>query len=70
VGIPTVSITLYRQIATKLKLPRALYLRFPFGFPLGRTQEQQHQIIQDALKAFTGITEPGTVIDLPYVWEG
>ncbi|MBI2887641.1 MAG: hypothetical protein HYY02_10585 [Chloroflexi bacterium] len=68
-GIPTVSITLFRQIAVKLKLPRVVSLRFPFGFPLGREERQQRRIIRDALDALVTITEPGTIIDLPYVWE-
>ena len=69
-GISSISVTLFRQVAVKLKLPRAVSLRFPFGFPLGRREDQQRQIIQDALDALGSITEPGTVVDLPYVWEG
>ena len=65
----TVSITLFRQMAVKLKLPRVVSLRFPFGFPLGREESQQRQIIGDALNALSTIFEPGSIIDLPYVWQ-
>ena len=61
--------TLFRQVAIKLKLPRVVSLRFPFGYPLGRREDQQRQIIQDALAALGSITDPGTIVDLPYVWE-
>lgn len=69
-GISTVSITLFRQVAVKLKLPRVVALRFPFGYPLGNEDCQQRQIIRDGLDALVSITEPGTIIDLPYIWEG
>lgn len=69
-GISTVSITLFRQIAVKLKLPRVVSLRFPFGYPLGRDATMQRQIIADGLDALMSIAEPGTIIDLPYLWEG
>lgn len=60
---------MFRQMAVRLKLPRVVALRFPMGFPLGRETHQQRQIIGDALTALETISEPGTIIDLPYVWE-
>ena len=68
-GVSTVSITMFRQVAVKLKLPRVVSLRFPFGFPLGRQESQQRQIIRDALNALATISEPGSIVDLPYIWE-
>ena len=56
-------------MAVRLKLPRVVALRFPMGFPLGRETRQQRQIIEDALNALETISEPGTIIDLPYIWE-
>ncbi len=61
---------MFRQLAVRLKLPRVVSLRFPFGYPLGKEEKVQRQIIGDALHALATITEPGTIIDLPYVWEG
>lgn len=61
---------MFRQLAVRLKLPRVVALRFPFGYPLGREEKLQRQIIQDALDGLVTITAPGTIIDLPYVWEG
>ncbi len=69
-GISTVSVTLFRQIAVKLKLPRVVSLRFPFGYPLGRDEAMQRQIIRDGLDALVSISEPGAIIDLAYIWEG
>ncbi len=35
VGISTVSISLLREITEKIKPPRALFVPFPLGYPLG-----------------------------------
>lgn len=69
--IATVSVTLYRQVTAKLRVPRALSLRFPFGYPLGDAFDVgfQRRIIEHGLAALEGIKEPGTIIDLPYKWE-
>ncbi len=34
-GIPTASITLLREITERVAPPRALFLDFPLGYPLG-----------------------------------
>ena len=50
-GITTVSLTLLREITTVLKPPRALFVPFPLGFPLGAPNDasQQHRVIAAAL---------------------
>ena len=35
-GIPTVSITLLREVTEKVQPPRALFVPFPLGYPLGK----------------------------------
>jgi hypothetical protein len=51
VGIPTVSITLLREVTEKIQPPRALFVPFPLGYPLGRPHdaELQRRIILAAL---------------------
>ncbi|HMV46475.1 MAG TPA: hypothetical protein PLD20_03295 [Blastocatellia bacterium] len=51
-GIATVSISLLREIASVLKPPRALFVPFPMGFPLGapNNPDLQHQVIAAALQ--------------------
>lgn len=34
-GIPTASVTLLREITERVAPPRALFVEFPLGFPLG-----------------------------------
>lgn len=50
-GIATVSISLLREVAVQLKPPRALFVPFPMGFPLGEPDNAnlQHQVIAQAL---------------------
>lgn len=51
-GIATVSISLLREVAGALKPPRALFVPFPMGYPLGapNNPELQHQVIAAALR--------------------
>ena len=49
-GITTVSISLLREITEKTRPPRALFVPFPLGYPLGEPSnaELQTRIIQAA----------------------
>ena len=62
------SITFRKEITELVKPPRALYLKFPPGKPLGNPGDKamQMSIIHDALEALKTITQSETIIDLPY----
>ena len=49
-GITTVSISLLREVATALQPPRALFVPFPMGYPLGAPHNAalQHRVIAAA----------------------
>ncbi len=51
-GITTVSISLLREVVSVLKPPRALFVPFPMGFPLGvpNDTQLQHRVIAAALE--------------------
>jgi D-proline reductase (dithiol) PrdB len=51
-GIPTVSITLLREVTQRVRPPRALAVDRPLGYPLGEPCNAvlQKAIIQSALK--------------------
>ena len=51
-GIATVSISLLYEVTAQLKPPRALFVPFPMGFPLGEPNNAtfQHQVIAAALR--------------------
>ena len=42
-GIPTVSIQLLREVAEKVRPPRALLVPFDHGYPLGRPDDPEIQ---------------------------
>lgn len=69
-GIPTVALSIQRELTEKTRPPRALFLRWPFGHPLGEpfNVAQQRWVLCDALHALEKLKEPGVIIDLPYLW--
>jgi hypothetical protein len=50
-GIATVSISLLREVTSVIRPPRALFVPFPMGYPLGAPNDAplQHRIIAAAL---------------------
>ena len=69
-GIPTVCIIGLREIAEKVRPPRAVHLKWPFGHPLGEpgNRAQQLSVIHAALQALYRVREPGTILDPPWPW--
>jgi len=70
VGISTIGISIARRFTEKVKPPRTVFLRWPFGHPLGEpfSVAQQRTVLADAFNALSSITEPGMIIELPYRW--
>ncbi len=69
-GVPTIGITLQKEVTKRVKPPRALYLRYPFGHPLGEAFDvrQQRTILLEALGALETMEEPGTILEPGYHW--
>jgi D-proline reductase (dithiol) PrdB len=69
-GIPTISISIVRKFTEEIKPPRAIFLHWPLGHPLGEPYniKQQATVLKKALEALVDIKEPGTIRDLPYRW--
>jgi D-proline reductase (dithiol) PrdB len=70
VGIATVGISIVREYSEKVKPPRTVFVRWPFGHPLGEVGNklQQRTIVREALAALYQLTTPGEIVDLPYRW--
>jgi D-proline reductase (dithiol) PrdB len=70
-AIATVCIIMRREVAENVKPPRALFVKFPFGAPLGPAgdAETQRGMILEALSVLTNATEPGTIVDSPRAWK-
>jgi len=69
-GIPTIGITLQKEVTRRVKPPRAVYLRYPFGHPMGEAfaVRQQRAILLLALEALETVTVPGTILEPPWRW--
>jgi hypothetical protein len=59
-GITTVSISLLREVTEIIRPPRALFVPYKLGFPLGEPHnaELQHKIIGTALKLYQSENTP------------
>jgi len=70
-GTPTIAISIVRRFTEETKSPRAVFLKWPLGHPLGEPGRtgQQMTVLKSALRALETITVPGTIIDLPYRWK-
>ena len=66
-GIPTVGISIVRSISKKIKPPRTVFLKQPFGHPLGDpfNRAQQRAILMETLNALFSIKRPGEILDFP-----
>lgn len=51
-GIATVAVALLREVAERVRPPRALWVPFPHGYPLGAPGDPalQHRVIDAALR--------------------
>lgn len=69
-GIPTVGISILKEVTQKVRPPRAIFLRYPLGHPLGEAfhATQQRAILSDALSALETVTQPGTILEPGYRW--
>jgi hypothetical protein len=69
-NMSTVSVSLKPEITLGVGVPRAAYLRFPLGNPMGEPHEAELQtsILRDVLEALEAAEKPNTVFELPYRW--
>jgi len=69
-GIPTIGISIVREYSAKVRPPRTLFLRWPFGHPLGEADNrpQQRAVLLEAFRALYQIEQAGTIIDAPFRW--
>jgi D-proline reductase (dithiol) PrdB len=69
-GIATVSLSLAPYITLATGVPRALYVRFPFGDPFGEpgSVETQRTILVSALQWLYDAPEPNQLYKLIVSW--
>ncbi|HVS63418.1 MAG TPA: hypothetical protein VMT85_07935 [Thermoanaerobaculia bacterium] len=69
-GITTVAIVLLREVAEAVRPPRALFVPFPHGYPLGRPNDPRDElaVLRSALRLAEEASGPPPV--LAYYDEG
>lgn len=69
-GIPTVALSIVREVTEKTPPPRALFLRFPFGHALGeaKNRNQQLHILFLAFRLLFTAPAPGTLVAAGLRW--
>jgi len=70
-GIATVCITIVRKFTEEVRAPRAMFLKWPLGHPVGEPFKAREQtfIVKKALMLLEEINTPGTIVDPPYRWK-
>jgi hypothetical protein len=65
-GIATVVVQLLREVAQRIRPPRALFVPFPHGYPLDRPSDpvRQHMVLEAALRLLEDPTlQPPVLVD-------
>lgn len=70
VGIPTVAISLALEITQNVGVPRALFIKWPLGHPLGEANAtaQQRTVLYDSLHLLLTADTPGVIAQPGYRW--
>jgi hypothetical protein len=67
-GIATVALQLLREVALRVRPPRALFVPFPHGYPLDApgVPERQHRVLEAALCVLEDPSlHPPALVDYP-----
>ena len=71
-GIPTLTMTVGRDITEHVRPPRAVFVDYPMGNEIGRpgNVEEQRRIVRGAFAALGAMKEPGNIVDLGMALDG
>ncbi len=69
-GIATVGVSIVRKFTEEVRPPRAIFLKWPYGHPLGEpfNVKQQRAVMERAFETLERAETPGLIVDLPYRW--
>jgi D-proline reductase (dithiol) PrdB len=70
-GIPTISLSSAYDLTSLVKPPRSFFVNYPLGHTAGKPFDRENQmaILKNALGHAGEIAEPGTIMELPLVWD-
>ena len=69
-GIATVCVVMNRDITDNVKTPRALFVHFPYGAPLGPAGNAtiQEAVVRAALELLINAAAPGAIVEAGIEW--
>jgi hypothetical protein len=69
-GVPTVSVTVAKDVTEKIKAPRALFVPWPMGHHFGVPFHTaiQRRVVMEALQLLQTVETSGTIVTLPVKW--
>ena len=70
-GIPTTSLSSAYDLTVLVKPPRSFFVNYPLGHTAGKPFDRENQmaILKNALGRAGEITEPGAIVELPFLWD-
>lgn len=70
-GIPTVSISITKELTESVGVPRAVFVKWPLGHPLGEPNQplQQRTMIFEALKLLKEADKAGIIYEPGFRWK-
>jgi hypothetical protein len=70
VGMPTVSISITKDLTEAVGVPRSVFVKWPLGHPLGEPNNavQQRTMIFEALSLLKTAQAPGIIAEPGYRW--
>ncbi len=69
-GIATVSLSIAKELTEAVGVPRAVFVKWPLGHPLGEPDHgaQQRTLLFDALQLLVEAEQPGIIREPGYRW--
>jgi len=69
-GLATVALSMIPVFTKAVGVPRIAAIGYPMSRPMGKPHDAdgQRAVLRCALNMLTTATEPGTIVELPYVW--
>ncbi len=70
-GIATVGISIEKKFTEEVKPPRTVFLKWPYGHPLGEPGaiKQQRAVLDVAFRMLETCETPGEIIEPGYAWK-
>jgi D-proline reductase (dithiol) PrdB len=70
-GFSTISLSMVPELTASVGVPRIAAIEHPFGLTLGLPGDSvgQLEVLRATLRALEEISQPGSVVNLPFVWK-